>query len=51
MNSYHPVLLPWRQDDGDMIVIISENGVVWDSVGHDAGLYKLNAFSVLWPPT
>jgi hypothetical protein len=50
MTSYQPILLPWRDPSGKLIVVLSENRDDWlESVANPI-LYRPAAFTVNWPP-
>ena len=50
MNSYQPILLPWKDPSGDLIVVIAENARAWLEAVAQPPLYRPAAFTVDWPP-
>jgi len=48
-NSYQPILLPWRDPSGGLIVVISENAQAWSDAIERPPLYRPAAFTVDWP--
>jgi hypothetical protein len=47
--SYHPVLMPWRAADGDLVVMLSENAALWDDAVWHPPYYWPKVFAEPWP--
>ena len=51
MLTYHPMLMPWRDPSGDLIVMMSRNAADWPLAANgDASLYRSIVMRVPFPP-
>jgi hypothetical protein len=49
MNNYQPIILPYREDDGDLIIVMSQNARNWPDAIKDFSMYRLHVYSEPWP--
>jgi hypothetical protein len=46
MNNYQPIILPYRERSGRLIVVMSQNAHHWPDALEDPSMYRLDAHSV-----
>ena len=49
MNNYHPIVVPYRDPSGDLIVMMSQNGRNWLDAVQDPSMYRPQVYSEPWP--
>ncbi len=47
--TYQPILLPWRDPRGDLIVMVSQNAADWPHATNHPRFYRPMVFSEPWP--
>jgi hypothetical protein len=49
MNNYQPIILPYRDPSGDMVIVMSQNANNWLDAIEDAAMYRLHVYAEPWP--
>jgi hypothetical protein len=49
MTNYQPIILPYRDSSGDLIVVMSENARVWKGAVDDMSMYRPQVYTEPWP--
>jgi hypothetical protein len=49
MTNYQPIILPYRDSAGDLIVVMSQNARNWPEAVHDVSMYRPQVYSEPWP--
>lgn len=45
-NTYHPILLPWKDPNGELIVVMSQNAHDWPTAIENPWLYQPSVFTI-----
>jgi hypothetical protein len=49
MNNYQPIILPYRDPSGDLIIVMSQNAHRWPDAVSDFSMYRPYVYSEPWP--
>jgi hypothetical protein len=49
MTNYQPIILPYRDARGDLIIVMSENARHWPEAVEDVSMYRPQVYAEPWP--
>jgi len=49
MTNYQPIILPYRDTSGDLIIVMSENARRWRGAVDDMSMYRPRVYTEPWP--